>query len=183
MPLGTTTNIDRDTYPLRGDQYRQEHNLLANDVMYLLLNRGSADSPPGNALATNTARVKTANTTKFLAAGVPKSVAAADPMWTLTGGVLAALSFRKYLLLHDGTTATVLASTDSLVSAAACTFAARPANGKTILGTLTVATAVATTFTPDTTLLGAAGITATITDGLDGSVFLAASTLALPALP
>lgn len=131
----------------------------------------------GVATATVTSQVKTANQVDYFCSGSVFRKAATDNLWTLTGGVLAISSWRKYALILDSAgTATVVAGTDSTVSAAAAGLPALPA-GKSCIGVLTVATNGATTFTPATTLLGAAGITATYVDGLD-PLYLSSSTLA-----
>lgn len=150
-----------------------EHNKLVDDLYYNSRN-GSGSTAPVVATATVTSKVKTTNNTTYYAAGQPIAKAATDNLWTLTGGVLAAASFRKYrLLLDTAGTATVQASSDSLVSAALCDFSTRPADGVAIVGELTVATDATHTFTPATTLLGAAGITATYIDGSDSLELLA----------
>lgn len=129
------------------------------------------------ATATVTSQVKTTNQVDFFCSGSVFRKAATDNFWTLTGGVLAISSWRKYALVVDNAgTATVVAGTDSTVSAAAAGLPALPA-GKCVFGILTVATNGATTFTPGTTLLGAAGITATYVDGLD-PLYLSSSSLA-----
>lgn len=120
------------------------------------------------ATGTTTSKVKTTNQTDFFVNGSVFRKAAADDFWTLTGAVQPISSWRKYLLCVDnaGAASVVQSSADSLVSAAAVPLPALPAN-KSVFGVLTVATNGATTFTPGTTLLGAAGITATYVDGLD----------------
>jgi hypothetical protein len=130
------------------------------------------------ATGTTTSKVKTTNQTDFFVNGSVFRKAATDDFWTLTGAVLAISSWRKYLLCVDNTGAAsvVQSTTDSTVSAAAVQLPALPAN-KCVFGVLTVATNGATTFTPGTTLLGAAGITATYVDGLD-PLYLSSSTLA-----
>lgn len=131
---------------------------------------------PACAIATTTTQAKTTNATFYKVDGTLKSKAATDNLWTPTGGVLAAGSFRKYLLLLDGSgTASVFSSNDSTVSAAACTWpfgTSIPWDGKGIIGTLTVATDATHTFTPGVgnTALNAAGITSTFVDGEDGTI-------------
>jgi hypothetical protein len=119
------------------------------------------------AIATVSSQIKTTNQVDFSISGPIYRKAATDNFWTLTGGVLAISSWRKYLLLVDSAgAASVLASSDSTTSAAAVPLPNPPAN-KTVFGVATIATNGATTFTPGTTLLGAAGIATTIIDGLD----------------
>jgi hypothetical protein len=174
--ISDTTAQDKASY-FALDTVRAQFNILAQDFNYFLLNNIAAATTgtyPGCTTATVTSQVKTANATVYLSAGVPKALGATDNFWTLTGAALAVSSFRRYLLLVDAAgVATVLASADSTVSAAACRWSSRPANGLAILGVLTVATDATHTFTPATTLLGAAGITATYIDGIDISVPLA----------
>ena len=156
------------------DKVRQEYNKLAAWVSYSGLNgiaSGTVAATPAVTIATDTAKVKTTNATVLLNAGVMNALSASDDFWTLTGGVLAALSFRRYLLLCDASdAASVLASDDSTVSAASCRWSTIPANGLAIVGILTVATAAATTFTPGTTALSASGVTDTYVDGWDVGV-------------
>lgn len=124
------------------------------------------------AIGTTTSKVKTTNQTDFFINGSVFRKAAADDFWTLTGAVQPISSWRKYLLCVDnaGAATVVQSPSDSLVSAAAVVLPALPAN-KCVFGVLTVATNGATTFTPGTTLLGAAGITATFVDGEDPLYF------------
>lgn len=138
----------------------------------------------GCATATTTSQVKTVNTLTFLINGAFKSKAATDNFWTLAGTLVAASSFQKYALLIDASgAATIQEATQNNVSAATVSWAnvsrvsdAAPlltitAGGtKAVAGVLTVATDATHTFTPGTTLLGAAGITATYIDGLDPSL-------------
>lgn len=155
------------------DEVRQEHNQAVRDLNYLLLNRiiaATAATYPVCAMAGTKSKAKTTNATVVLNAGVVNAVGATDNAWTLTGGVLAVSKFRKYLLLVDAADAfTVQASSDA-AAAADCLFGGLPANGLTILGVLTVATDATHTFTPATTLLDDAGITATFIDGYDINV-------------
>ena len=145
-------------------------------------------SAAGCATATVTSQVKTVNTATYLINGVFKSKGATDPLWTLGSAIsntlVAVASWQKYLLLLDATgTATVQEGLQSVTSAATVLWtnvsnlsAYAPLlsilnAGKAVIGTLTVATDATHTFTPGTTLLGAAGITATFIDGLDQSIY------------
>lgn len=158
------------------DLVRANMNLLLADFTYFLLNgvmSTTVATQPVVAIATTTSKVKTTNATVLLEKGAAFALAATDNYWTLTGGVLAVLSFRRYLLIDTAGVASVLASNDSLVSAAACRFPALPANGSAVVGVVSIATDATHTFTPGTTLLGAAGITATFIDGIDITVPIA----------
>ena len=173
MPVTDSTAQGQGEYFAR-DLVRQEHNKLAQAHTYFSLN-GMASTTvattPGVTIGTTASKVKTANATVLRNAGVLNALAASDDFWTLTGGVLAVSSFRRYLLLCDASdAASVLASDDSTVSAAACRWSTMPANGTAIVGILTVATDATHTFTPATTLLSDAGITDTYVDGWDISV-------------
>lgn len=138
------------------------------------------------ATATVTSQVKTTNTVDFVIGGRLFNKAATDNFWTLSGAVVAVSSFQKYLLcVDDAGVATAVECTPSTVNAAGVTFGniaaaakANPQNpwaplitvlaaSRCIFGVLNVATNASTTFTPGTTLLGAAGITSTFIDGID----------------
>lgn len=138
------------------------------------------------ATGTTTSKVKTTAAADFVVGGTIFNKAATDDFWTLSGAVVAISSWQKYILcVDDGGVATALEATQSNVSAAAVTFGniaaaakAFPQNpwaplitilsaSRCVFGVLTVATNASTTFTPGTTLLGAAGITATYINGLD----------------
>jgi hypothetical protein len=156
------------------DYIRQSLNKL---VAWMDAVENSVAGKASVATGATTSKVKTTNQTDFFVNGSVFRKAATDDFWTLTGAVLAISSWRKYLLCVDNAgAASVVASGDSTVSAAAVALPALPAN-KSVFGVLTVATNGATTFTPGTTLLGAAGITATYVDGLD-PLYLSSSTLA-----
>jgi hypothetical protein len=137
-------------------------------------------SAAGVATATVTSQVKTVNTLTYTIFGKFFSKAGTDNFWTLSGAVVQKSSFQKYLLLIDSAgAASVQEGVQSTISAAkvAWTNVNRQSDvgaliavlnaGKAIAGILTVATDAVTTFTPGTTLLGAAGITATYQDGDD----------------
>lgn len=173
MPVTDTVAQSGSDYFAR-DTVRAELNKLMQAHTYFMLN-GVASTTVATApvvdIATTASKVKTTNATVLRNAGALNALAATDDFWTLTGPDLAASSFRRYLLLCDASdTATVMASTDSTTSAADCRWSTLPPNGTAIVGILTVATAAATTFTPGTTLLSAAGITDTYIDGIDISV-------------
>lgn len=176
MSISDSVAMDKNALPIT-DTVRAAYNILAADATYFRLNgiaSGTTATMPVCATGTTTSKVKTTNATVLRNAGAANALAASDDFWTLTGGVLAVSSFRRYLLLCDtADAATVLASNDSTVAATSCRFPSLPANGVAIVGVLTVATDSTHTFTPATTLLGAAGITATYIDGTDIGVSLA----------
>jgi hypothetical protein len=168
-----TITADKDSRPAR-DTIRQQLNTLTRALYYFLLNgimSTTTATLPACATATVTSKVKTTNATVTKNSGVAHALGASDNFWTLTGGDIAISMFRRYLLLVDGAgVATVQASTDAATKAA-CVFSGLPVDGLAIAGILTVATDGTHTFTPATTLLGAAGITATYIDSYDDSVF------------
>ncbi len=157
---------------------------LANALAVLQLSQ--ILTAPGVITATVTSQVKTANTLTYLINGIFKSKGATDNFWTLgvagSATVVAASMFQKYVLLIDDAGAATVQEGTAGQTAATVTWT-NVANlgpyspiltmmgpNKAIAGVLTVATAAATTFTPGTTLLGAAGITATYIDGIDVSL-------------
>ena len=174
------------------DTTRANYDLLAADAIKASLDRpawqvaAAAVAPPVCATATITSQVKTTATTQMMLNGIPLSLTATDPLWTLTGGNLAAGSVRKYQLLWDGTTATtvmtVLASNDQVIatsplgtSASAltlCRFPSLPPIGTGCVGILSIVNTT-NAFVPGTTLLGATGVTATYRDGPDANCYLA----------
>jgi hypothetical protein len=188
VPQDNTSNFSRDTV-------RQMFNNLVRDFAYAILNRPAwqvstaAVAPPVCNTATNTTGVKTTATTQLFVNGVPLSLTATDPLWTLTGGNLAAGAVRKYLLLWDGASATTVASvlqstTDPVIATygtaalalAACRFPSLPASDTTgpnvIVGILSI-TNTTNAFIPGTTALTATGVTAAYRDGPDNNVFQA----------
>ena len=153
--------------------------LFGNNVVY---------SDPGLATATVTSQVKTTAVTTFTVGGTIFSKGITDNFWTLAGTTVAINSWQKYALCVDDTgVATVVEATQSTVSAAAIRWAnVTPLAGtftknpwaalaailnasRCIFGVLTVAT-TSGTFIPGTTLLGAAGITATYAGSIDPSL-------------
>ncbi len=125
---------------------------------------------PVMAIATTKDLVKSTNATVTKHAGVlGNAVAAADDAWALTGAAIAntsgAAQFVRYLLLVSSADAKTVQRSSTAATKAACAFDTLPADGLAIMGILTVEIANGTTFTPDTTLLDAAGITATFIDG------------------
>lgn len=151
---------------------------LANAGMAYMLNMPLSSG--AIAIATTTTKVKTAATITYSINGQPLSLSATDNFWTLAGAVVAASSWQKYLLLVDASgTASIQEATQSLISAAAVSYANISGlgkwaplltilnAGKIIAGFLTVATDATHTFTPGTTALGATGITTTYTNWMD----------------
>lgn len=142
----------------------------------------------GAATAATTSKVKTTATLPFTVGGKLFSLGATDNFWTLAGVVVAVGSFQKYaLMVDDAGVATVQeatqASTAALVNWQNVTAQAKanPQNAwapiiamlaasRCVAAILTVATDATHTFTPGTTLLGAAGITATYSGGIDPSL-------------
>jgi len=189
MSINDTVEQDNNQ-PFITDTVRQELNKIVGDAVYGLLNRpafqvaAAAVAPPVCATGTVTSQVRTTATSQFFLNGVPRSLTATDNLWTLTGANLAAGSVRRYQLLWDGTTATtvvsvaasddqVIANFDGAASAlAACRWPKLPPNGTVIVGVLSIAN-VTNAFVPGTTLLGAAGVTATYRDGPDANCFMA----------
>jgi hypothetical protein len=148
---------------------RDEVRVSNNQSIIYAANR--AEAAAGCAKATNNTGVKTVNTLSYVIDGAwQATVAATDPAWTLTGGVVPASSWTKWYLLVNagGSTFSVLQGTVSQVSAASVVMPFMP-QSLCVVGVLTLATAAATTFTPGTTALNATGITATFNDGVDPS--------------
>lgn len=142
------------------DYYRSRNGLIPHTVATL----------PVMAIATTKDLVKSTNACVTKHAGVlGNAVAAADDAWALTGAAIAnatgAPLFVRYLLLVNASDTKTVQRSSQAATKAACVFDALPADGLAIMGILTVEIANGTTFTPDTTLLDAAGITATFIDG------------------
>jgi hypothetical protein len=180
------------------DQVRVAVNAIINDAVYAILNRpawqvtAAAVAPPVCATATVTSQVKTTATTQLFVNGTVLSLSATDPLWTnamllaANAANLAAGSVRRYLLLWDGTSATtvmscmssndvVIGSGTSAAALAACRFPSNPPLTKAIVGVLNIVN-LTNPFIPGTTLLGAAGVTATYIDGPDANCFQASIT-------
>jgi hypothetical protein len=142
-----------------------------------------AATAAGIATATTTSKAKIVNTLAYLVGGTMYSKGATDNFWTLSGTLVAAGSFQKYILLIDTSgNASIQEGVQSTVNAASVAwtnistvspyapFLDVVGSTKCIAGVLTVATDATHTFNPGTTLLGAAGITATYIDGTDQSL-------------
>jgi hypothetical protein len=166
---GDNTQVDRQRLSLNAIVADLEVIRSTNDIV----SRNRCLANAAIAIATVTSQVKTVNSVSFAVDGALFTKAATDNFWTLTGAVLAISSWNKWLLCVDSAgTASVVIGTPSTVSAAAVGLPALPTS-KSVIGVLTVATNGSTTFTPGTTLLGAAGITATLVNGLDSGYFSA----------
>lgn len=179
------------------DLVRVNLNALIQDAIWGLLNRPAwnvstaAVAPPVCNTATVTSQVKTTATTQLYVNGVVTSLTATDPLWTLTGGNLAAGFVRKYLLLWDATTATTVATvlqcltdqpivTTAAAALALCRFPGSPpvnalGIAPAVVGVLSI-TNLTNPFIPGTTLLGATGVTAAYRDGPDVNSFIASIT-------
>lgn len=143
---------------------RDETRVAANNATLLAAN--ASLSAAGCATATVTSQAKTVNTFTYKVDGVFKSKAATDNFFTLNGPNVPAGSFQKWYLCIDAAgAAVVIPGTPSAVSAAAVGLPALP-QGASVAGVLTIAN-VTNPFIPATTLLGAAGVTATYVDGID----------------
>lgn len=177
MPF-LTTNVF--TNAMRNSNSRQAAELSNVALAYAL---SHPISTGGAATATVTSQAKTVSTITSVIAGRFFSKAATDNFWTLSGTTIAASSWNKYALMIDTAgAASVQEATQSKVSAAAVVwtnvsnlsrwapFLTMIGNTKIIAAVLTVATDATHTFIPGTTLLGAAGITATFIDGIDQSI-------------
>lgn len=145
---------------------RDEVRGLVNAIALIIAN--DTLTAAGCATATVTSQAKTVNTLTYLIDGAYKTKTATDNFWTLSGVTVPISSFQKYYLLIDGAgAASVMQGIPA--STAAGVVLPFPPQSKAIVGVLTVATNGSTTFVPGTTLLGAAGITATFNDGFDPS--------------
>lgn len=144
------------------------------------------------ATATVTSKVKTTATLAYTVGGKLFSKAATDNFWTLgvagSNTTVPVGGFQKYaLMIDDAGVATVQEATPSLVSLAAVLWGnvtpqalANPQNqwapiismlqaSRMIAGILSIVNAT-NPFIPGTTLLGAAGVTATYNGGIDPSL-------------
>ena len=174
------------------DLGRVNLNALARDFAYNKVNRpawqvaAAAVAPPLLATATVTTQVKSTNTTQMMLNGVLTSLTATDPLLLAANFALgdsvgiAAGYVRRYQICWDGTNATTVitarpSDTHSIAgsplgtAASAlnqCRWSSLPPTGTAIVGILSVANTT-NPFVPGTTLLGAAGVTATYVDGPD----------------
>lgn len=133
------------------------------------------------ATGTTTSKVKTVtNPVAFIVDGAVLSKAAADDFWTLTGATFAAGLSNKWLLLVDAAGAASVAIGTPAATLAAVVLPAIPTS-KAVFGVLNVVNAT-NPFIPGTTLLGAAGVTATYTQGND-PLYVTGSTVVSPVSP
>ncbi|MEO6566768.1 MAG: hypothetical protein ABIO63_12155 [Casimicrobiaceae bacterium] len=119
-------------------------------------------------IGTTKPKAGTTATLVFQIDGVFKSKASTDDFWTLAGTTVAASSFQKYLLMVD-TSGNASTAQGVQASTAAAVVLPAPPQSKCIAAVLTIATDASTTFVPGTTDLDASGITATYSNGFDGS--------------
>lgn len=163
-------------------------NAAVRELAYWRLHRPSwqvaaaAVAPPVLAPATVTTQVKSTATTELYVNGVVKSLTATDPLLLAANialgdpNTLAIGSVRRWQVCWDATNATtvvtcrpsndkVIASYASSAAAlAACRWPSLPPLGTVIVGLVNIVN-ITNVFTPGTTLLGAAGVTATFEDG------------------
>jgi hypothetical protein len=176
---GTAVSIRQEFAKLTEvDHIRLSNNKTVNDLETLratpdLIARNRCFGKAAVAQGTTTSKVKSVNSVDYAIDGAIFRKAGTDDLWTLSGSVVAISSWQKYLLcLDSASAASIVAGTPSTVSAAAVGLPTLPTS-KAVIGVLTIATNGATTFTPGTTALNAAGITATLIDGLDSGYFSA----------
>lgn len=123
------------------------------------------------------ASVKSVNTTTYTIDGVFKSKGATDPLWTLTGAAITAggsgATLHYALCLNAAGTASVVQGPVNQGSTTVWTPAPAVSspNDIAIVATLKISLAAATVFTPGTTSLTAAGVTATFEDGMDATLW------------
>jgi hypothetical protein len=131
----------------------------------------------GAATATVTSQAKTVNTLTYTIDGVFKSKVATDNFWTLTGTAVTAggsgATMHYALCINAAGAASVVQGPTNQGSTTAWTPA--PANQLPadicIAAVMKISLTAATVFTPGTTLLGAAGVTTTYGDGMDGTLW------------
>ena len=183
MASAFTTHITPDDLP-RGSMARKQLEMgQANGA----LDQNAVLAAAGSTTATITSRVNTANTVAYLLGGKFYSLTATDPLWTLgtatSNTTVKVSSFQKYILCVDSAQAAYAFEGIQAASAATVTWTNINAVsaygpllyvlnlGYSIISMLQIATDATHTFIPGTTLLGAAGITATVWDGIDASLF------------
>lgn len=150
----------------------------------------AAVAPPVLNTATVTTQVKSTATTQLMVNGVLTSLTATDPLLLAADfaagdpNTLAIGSVRREQICWDATNATtkitarpsndqVIANFASAAAALnACRWPSLPPAGTVIVGILDI-TNTTNVFTPGTTLLGAAGVTAAYHDGPDANCGLA----------
>lgn len=189
MSVNDTVTDDKDSYPARQGLRQQVAN-LTRDMAYFFTHRpawqvaAAAVAPPVVATATVTTQYKTTATTQLMVNGVLTSLTATDPfvlaanIATGDPNTLAIGSVRKHQICWDATSATTVGSVrpsndqvianfaSSALALAACRWTSLPPRGTVIVGVASIVN-LTNVFTPGTTLLGAAGVTATYIDGPD----------------
>lgn len=191
----TVVNDPNAQYGPNGTIIQQISNAV-KELAYWRLHRPSwqvaaaAVAPPVLATATVTTQVKSTATTELMVNGVLKSLTATDPLLLAaniaTGdpNTLAVGSVRRWQVCWDGTNATTVItcrpSNDKVIASyasaalalAACRWPSLPPLGTVIVGIVDI-TNITNVFTPGTTLLGAAGVTAAYRDGPDAACGIA----------
>ncbi|HKR56932.1 MAG TPA: hypothetical protein VJS20_11585 [Gemmatimonadales bacterium] len=173
---GTVAGLTPDGAALNG-RSTGEAALIQTFNAFLMQETNTALTAAGSAQATNTTGVKSANTTTFVIDGVFKSKGATDPLWTLTGSAVTAgvggATMHYLLCLNASGTASVIQGPTNQGSTTVWTPA--PANQMpqdiAACATLKISLTATTVFTPGTTALNAAGVTATFEDGCDATLW------------
>jgi len=200
MSINDTVTQDKSSNTYITDSLRAEFSKLVKDFGYFALHRPmwqvapAAVAPPVLATATVTTQVKSTATTQLMVNGVLTSLTATDPLLLVAQiqsgdpNTLAIGSVRRWQVCWDATNATTVItcrpSNDKIIanfaSAAlalnACRWPSLPPTGTVIVGIVDI-TNITNIFTPGTTLLGAAGVTAAYHDGPDANCFLASPVL------
>jgi hypothetical protein len=195
MSINDTVAQDKSSNAIISDTVRQQLNLAISQLTYQFLHRpawqvaAAAVAPPVLATATVTTQVKSTATTQLFVNGVPLSLTATDPLLLAATfaasdpNTLAIGSVRRWEICWDGTNATTVITarpsntqvianfSTSALALAACRWPNLPPAATVIVGVLSVVN-ITNVFTPGTTLLGAAGVTATLIDGPDANCFL-----------
>lgn len=153
----------RSTTQTASTPARDETRVATNNATLMAAN--AALSAAACATATVTSQAKTTATFTYKVDGVFKTKGATDNFFTLNGPTFAAGLFQKWYLCVDAAGAAVVIPGTPAATAATVGLPAIP-QGSAIAGVLTVAN-VTNPFIPATTLLGAAGVTATFIDGID----------------
>lgn len=187
----TTTNDPNAQYGPIGTLIAQI-NAAVRELAYWRLHRpawqvaAAAVAPPVLNIATDTKTVKSTATTELMVNGVLKSLTATDPLMVVANipasdpNTLAIGSVRRWQVCWDGTNATTVItlrpSNDKVIASyasaalalAACRWPSLPPLGTVIVGIVDI-TNVTNVFTPGTTALNAAGVTAAYRDGPDAN--------------
>lgn len=153
----------RSTTQTASTPARDETRVATNNATLMAAN--AALSAAACATATVTSQAKTTATFTYKVDGVFKTKGATDNFWTLNGPTFAAGLSQKWYLCIDAAGAAVVIPGTPAATLAAVGLPAIP-QGSAIAGVLSVVN-VTNPFVPATTLLGAAGVTATFIDGID----------------